>query len=209
MAGLKVVAPAFVEDAKALLLDALADPNPVLVFEHKQLYRSLKGMVPEGYYTEPLGKARVVREGDDATIISWSATVHDALRLAEEFEEDGISIEVIDLRTLVPWDVETVLNSVRKTSRALVVHEASLTGGFGGEVASRIAQDAFDFLDAPVMRVGALDTPVPFAKGLERQYLPTERLREKLEELLEYDASLAVRLAADATLSEIGPPAAA
>ena len=128
----------------------------------------------------------MLREGDDATIVSWSATVHDALRLAEELEEDGVSIEVIDLRTLVPWDVETVLASVRKTNRALVVHEASLTGGFGGEVAARIAQDAFDFLDAPVMRVGSLDTPVPFAKGLERQYLPADRLREKLEELIAY-----------------------
>ena len=108
------------------------------------------------------------------------------IRLADELAEDGISLEVIDLRTLVPWDVETVLTSVRKTSRALVAHEASMTGGFGGEVAARIAEDGFDFLDAPVMRVGALDTPVPFAKGLERQYMPGGRLREKIEELLEY-----------------------
>lgn len=184
--GLKVVAPAFPEDVKGLLVAAIEDQNPVIFFEHKQLYRSLKGSVPTGYYNLPIGKARVVRTGTDATIVSWSATVHDALRVAEELSQNGISIEVIDLRTLIPWDVETVLASVQKTSRALVLHEAPTTGGFGGEVAARIGENAFDFLDAPVMRVGALDTPVPFAKGLEQQYLPTSRLRKAVEKLLAY-----------------------
>lgn len=186
IAGLKVVAPATPADAKGLLLAAIDDPNPVLFFEHKLLYRSLKGDVPTGFYHEELGKARVVREGSDATIVAWSAMVHEALRVADEMAKDDISIEVVDLRTLIPWDVETVLESVAKTSRVLVLHEASTTGGFGGEVAARIAQDGFDYLDAPVTRVGALDTPVPFAKGLEKQYMPGARLQQALEDLLDY-----------------------
>ena len=186
IAGLKIVAPATVEDAKGLLLAAIDDPNPVIFFEHKQLYRSIKGDVPKGFYKEPLGRARVVREGTDLTIVAWSAMVHEALRAAEAFAEEGVSIEVIDLRTLIPWDVDTVLDSVEKTSRVMVLHEASTTGGFGGEVAARIAQDGFDFLDAPVTRLGALDTPVPFAKGLEKQYMPAARLQSALEDLLDY-----------------------
>ncbi len=185
VAGLKVVAPATPRDAKGLLLAAFQDGNPVLYLEHKFLYRSTKGAVPEGYYTEPIGPARVARDGSDVTIVTWGVGVTWALDAADRVAEQA-SVEVIDLRTLLPWDQETVLASVRKTSRALVLHEAPLTGGFGAEVAARIGQDAFGWLDAPVTRVAGLDMPVPFSKALEEIYSPRGRLVAALEALIAY-----------------------
>jgi 2-oxoisovalerate dehydrogenase E1 component len=185
VAGLKVVAPATPRDAKGLLLAAFEDGNPVLYLEHKFLYRSTKGPVPEGYYTEPIGPARVARDGSDVTIVTWGVGVTWALDAAERVAEQA-SVEVIDLRTLLPWDHEAVLASVRKTTRALVLHEAPLTGGFGAEVAARIGQDAFGWLDAPVTRVAGLDMPVPFSKALEEIYSPKGRLLTALAELIAY-----------------------
>ncbi len=186
VAGLKVVAPATPYDAKGLLLAAFEDNNPVLFLEHKFLYRPIHGHVPHGFYTVPLGRATVAREGRDATVIAYGVSVSWAMHAAEVFHDSGYSVEVIDLRTLLPWDVDTVLASVRKTHRALVVHEAPLTGGFGGEVAATIAQEAFEWLDAPVARVAALDTPIPAAKELERFFEPKDRLEPALRQLLEY-----------------------
>jgi 2-oxoisovalerate dehydrogenase E1 component len=186
VAGLKVVAPATPYDAKGLLLAAFEDNNPVLFLEHKFLYRPIHGHVPHGFYTVPLGRATVAREGRDATVIAYGVSVSWATHAAEVFHDSGYSVEVIDLRTLLPWDVETVLASVRKTHRALVVHEAPLTGGFGADVAATIAQEAFEWLDAPVARVAALDTPIPAAKELERFFEPKDRLEPALRQLLEY-----------------------
>ncbi|MBM3410823.1 MAG: dehydrogenase, partial [Bacteroidetes bacterium] len=152
--GLKIVYPSTPAEAKGLLLTAFEDPNPYLFFEHKALYRSISGPVPEGYYTLPVGQARVVRTGNDATIVTYGMGVHWAL---EAIEELGCDVELIDLRTLLPWDQDTVLESVRKTGRVLVLHEDCLTGGIGGEIAAVIADQAFRFLDAPVMRHGAMD----------------------------------------------------
>jgi 2-oxoisovalerate dehydrogenase E1 component len=186
VAGLKVVAPATPYDAKGLLTAAFEDGNPVLYLEHKLLYRSSRGAVPSGWYTLPLGQASVAREGTDATIVTYSVGVSWALDAAERLAEEGRKVEVIDLRTLLPWDRETVLRSVRKTGRALVLHEAPTTGGFGGEVAAVIGSEAFDALDAPVSRLGALDTPVPFSKALEEVFSPRARLLPALRALLAY-----------------------
>jgi 2-oxoisovalerate dehydrogenase E1 component len=186
VAGLRVIAPATPEDAKGLLLASFAEPNPVLFLEHKLLYRSLKGPVPEGYFTTPIGKARIAREGADLTIVSYGSAVHWALDAAEVLAREGVEIEVIDLRTLLPWDKETVLASVRKTAKALVLHEAPLTGGFGAEVAATISQEAFDDLDAPVTRLGGSDTPIPFAEALEEMLSPKPDLLKTLRRLLEY-----------------------
>jgi 2-oxoisovalerate dehydrogenase E1 component len=186
VAGLRVVAPATPEDAKGLLLAAFAEPNPVLFLEHKLLYRSLKGMVPDGYFTTPIGKARIVRPGQDLTIVAYGIAVRWALDAASTLAADGVEIEVIDLRSLLPWDKETVLGSVRRTSRALVLHEAPLCGGFGGEVAATIAQEAFDDLDAPVTRLGGSDTPIPFAEALEEMLSPKPDLLPTLRRLMEY-----------------------
>jgi 2-oxoisovalerate dehydrogenase E1 component len=186
VAGLKVVAPATPYDAKGLLTAAFEDGNPVLYLEHKLLYRSARERVPSGWYTLPLGQARITRGGTDATIVTYSVGVSWALEAAERMAGEGRSIEVIDLRTLQPWDRETVLASVRKTGRALVLHEAPTTGGFGGEVAAVIGAEAFDALDAPVSRLGALDTPVPFSKALEEVFSPRARLLPALRELLAY-----------------------
>ena len=186
VAGLKVIAPARPYDAKGLLLAALEDGNPVLYLEHKLLYRSARGRVPPGHYTVPIGQAHVAREGRDATVVSYGIGVVWALAAAAELSREGHEIEVIDLRTLMPWDRETVVRSVAKTSRCLVLHEAPLTGGFGGEIAATVGREAFEWLDAPVCRVGALDTPVPFAKPLEAIYSPQGRLVPALRELLAY-----------------------
>lgn len=182
--GLKVVYPAFPNDAKGLLLQSFEDPNPVMFFEHKKLYRSISGRIPKGYYTIPFGKARVVKEGEDLSIISYGWGVHQAMEIATSFPEH--SIEVIDLRTLIPLDEETMYQSVKKTGKVLVLHEDTLTGGFGGEIVARITENCFEHLDAPVLRLGALDTPVPFAESLEQNFLPFHRLREKVEFLLSY-----------------------
>lgn len=170
--GLKVVCPATPEDAKGLLVTAIEDPNPVLFFEHKHLYRRIKGEVPDERYTVPFGKARIHRAGDDVTVITWGAMVWTAAEAAERLASDGVSVEVIDLRTLIPWDRETVLESVRRTSRALVLHEDTRTGGFGAEILATVAEEAFEDLDAPLRRIAAPDTPVPFSPPLERAFIP-------------------------------------
>jgi 2-oxoisovalerate dehydrogenase E1 component len=186
VAGLKVVAPATPADAKGLLLSAFLDGNPVLYLEHKALYRSSRGPVPAGRHMVPIGRARIARPGTLATVVSYGVAVGWALEAAERLAADGIEVEVLDLRTLQPWDQETVLGSVRRTGRVLVLHEAPLSGGFGGEVAATIASAAFEFLDAPVQRLGALDTPVPFSKKLEEIFMPRGRLLDALRALLRY-----------------------
>ncbi len=186
VAGLKIVAPATPYDAKGLLIAASEDGNPVLFMEHKWLYRSLKGRVPEGRYRIPIGRARRVRQGRDATVVAYGVAVHWALDAAAALASEGRAIEVIDLRSLLPWDSGMVLESVKQTGRCLVVHEAPLTGGFGGEVAAVVARDAFAWLDAPVERLGALDTPVPAAQALEEIFSPKARLLPALRALLAY-----------------------
>lgn len=181
--GLKIVYPSNPYDAKGLLLAAFEDPNPYLFFEHKAMYRSISGQVPEAYYTVEVGKAAVVQEGTEATLITYGMGVHWAL---EAVAEMGASVEIIDLRTLLPWDRETVLNSVRKTGKAFVLHEDTLTGGIGAEIAAVIAEEAFQWLDAPVMRHGSLDTPVPFAVPLEQQFLGVDRFKMQLNRLLSF-----------------------
>ncbi len=184
VAGLKVVAPATPFDAKGLLLASFEDGNPVLFLEHKGLYRSAKGPVPAGHYTVPLGVARIAREGTDATVVTYGVGVVWALQAAETLAAEGFSVEVIDLRTLLPWDVATVATSVRKTSKALVLHEAPVTGGFGGEIATTISAECFQDLDAAVVRLGGLDMPVPFSKALEEIFMPKARLLDTLRGLL-------------------------
>ena len=176
-AGLKIVCPATATDAYGLLRSAIRDPNPVVFCEHKFLYRRVKEEVATGGTDGtlvPLGKARVTRPGDDLTIVTYAATVQLALAAADRMAEEDVSVEVIDLRTLIPFDRETVLESVKRTGKVLIVHEDNLTGGFGAEVAAIIAEDAFEYLDAPVRRVAAIDTPIPFAPPLEREYMPLE-----------------------------------
>jgi 2-oxoisovalerate dehydrogenase E1 component beta subunit len=171
--GLKCVCPATPADAKGLLASAIEDPNPVLFFEHKHLYRRIKDEVPDERYTIPLGEARIHRAGDDLTVVTWGAMVWSAAEAAARAERDrGLSVEVVDLRTVLPWDREAVLASVRKTSRVVVLHEDTRTGGFGAEIAATIAEEAFEDLDAPIRRIAAPDTPVPFAPALEKAYLP-------------------------------------
>ncbi|MBI2710074.1 MAG: dehydrogenase E1 component subunit alpha/beta [Actinobacteria bacterium] len=185
--GLKVVAPATPADAKGLLLAALRDPDPVLFLEHKLLYRSAVGPVPEGHADVPIGRARVARAGDAATVVTWGAGVGWALEAAGAVsDEDGAEVEVVDLRSLVPWDRALVLACVRRTGRALIVHEDWQTGGFGGEIASVVADEAFADLDAPVRRVGALDTPVPFSKALEALHSARHRVLPALRAVLAY-----------------------
>jgi 2-oxoisovalerate dehydrogenase E1 component beta subunit len=185
--GLKVVCPATPADAKGLLVEAIQDPNPVLYFEHKHLYRRIKDEVPDERYTVPFGEARVHREGDDLSVITWGAMVYTADEAAQKLEEEGVSVEILDLRTLAPWDKEAVLRSVEKTSKALVLHEDTLTGGFGAEIAATIAQEAFENLDAPVRRVAAPDTPVPFAPVLEKAFIPqVDDVVAGLKELADY-----------------------
>jgi 2-oxoisovalerate dehydrogenase E1 component len=186
VAGLKVVQPATPFDAKGLLLAAFEDGNPVLYLEHKLLYRSSKGPVPDGYYTVPIGRARIARQGADATVVTYGVGVSWALDAAEQLARDGKAVEVIDLRSLLPWDREMVFESVKKTSRVLVLHEAPLTGGFGGELAAAIGEALFEWLDAPVMRLGGLDIPVPFSKALEEIYMPKSRVLGALQHLLAY-----------------------
>jgi 2-oxoisovalerate dehydrogenase E1 component len=182
--GLKIAYPAFPTDAKGLLLTAFEDPNPVMFFEHKALYRSITETIPDDYYTIPFGKAKLLREGSDVTIVSYGLGVHWALETLNENET--ISADLIDLRTLAPLDIETIFESVKKTGRVIVLHEDTLTGGIGGEIASLITENCFEYLDAPVMREGSLDTPVPMNADLEVNFLPKERFREKLKALLNY-----------------------
>ena len=183
--GLKVVAPSTAEDAKGLIASAIRDPNPVIYLEHKHLYRRVKGEVPEGRYETPIGEARLAREGSDLTVIAYGAMVHTALEATEDL--DGASVEVLDLRTLQPLDTEAILRSVRKTSKVVVLHEATRSCGVGAEVASIVAEQAFEDLDGPVVRVSAPDVPIPFSPPLERAVLPqVDDVKEACRELLAY-----------------------
>ncbi len=182
--GLKVVYPATPYDAKGLLAAAIADPNPVMFFEHKFLYRTLSAQIPDDYYTVPIGKARQVSVGEDISIITYGTGVLWAEQLAIAMPD--VSFDVVDLRTLLPYDKEAVLASVQRTGKVVVLHEDTLTGGIGGELAAVIAAEAFQWLDAPVVRVASLDTPVPFALPLEAQFLPAGRLQEAVEQLIAY-----------------------
>jgi len=186
--GLKVVAPATAYDAKGLLKSAIRDNNPVLYFEHKYLYRRVKDDVPEGEdVIVPIGKAAIRREGHDITVVTYGSTVHSCMDAAEEISKEGAEVEVIDLRSLLPFDKEAVLNSVRKTSRLVVVHEDTLLGGFGGEVVALVADEAFQYLDAPIKRVAALDTPTPYSPPLENYFLPNSaKIKKSIEQVLAF-----------------------
>ena len=173
--GLKVVAPATAYDAKGLIKAAIRDDNPVIFFEHKFLYRRIKEEVPEEDYVVPLGQAVVRREGSDITVITYGAMVWTALEAAEQLEKEGLSLEVVDLRTLLPYDEQTVLASVRKCSKVILLHEDTRTGGMAGELAALIAEKAFEDLDGPIVRVTAPDTPVPYSPPLEEYFLPSAR----------------------------------
>ena len=185
--GLKVVYPSTPYDAKGLLKSAIRDNNPVLFFEHKFLYRRIKETLPAEDYTVPLGKAVVRREGTDVTIVSYAAMAHSSLEAAQALAKEGIEAEVIDLRTLLPLDRETIVNSVKKTNKLLVVHEDTRTGGIAGEIAAVVFEEAFDDLDAPVRRVTSLDTPVPYSPPLEERFLPNvAKITEAARELAKY-----------------------
>jgi 2-oxoisovalerate dehydrogenase E1 component beta subunit len=185
--GLKIVCPATPEDAKGLLVSAIEDPNPVLFFEHKHLYRRIKAEVPDERYATPFGEARIHREGKHVSVITWGAMVYTAAEAAEKLESEGLSVEVVDLRTLIPWDVDAVLASVRKTSKVLVLHEDTRTGGFGAEIAATIAERAFEDLDGPVKRLAAPDSPVPFSPPLEKTFIPqVEDVATEVREIAEY-----------------------
>jgi len=173
--GLKMVEPSSAYDAKGLLKAAIRDDDPVLFFEHKYLYRRIKDDVPDEDYVVPIGKAAIKRAGSDLSIITFGAMVHVALEAASTLDFDGVQAEVIDLRTLAPLDRETILATVRKTNRVLLLHEATRTGGIGGELAAIIAEEAFDDLDAPITRVASMDTPVPYAPTLEAAFQPDAR----------------------------------
>jgi 2-oxoisovalerate dehydrogenase E1 component beta subunit len=185
--GLKVVYPSTAYDAKGLLKSAVRDNNPVLFFEHKFLYRRIKQEIPESDYTVPIGKAVVRREGRDLTILSYGAMAHTSLEAATQLAQEGIDAEVIDLRTLLPLDRETILASIKKTNRLLVVHEDTRTGGIAGEIAAVVCESAFGDLDGPIMRVTGLDTPVPYSPPLEERFLPNvEKVAAAVRELAKY-----------------------
>ena len=185
--GLKVLCPATPEDAKGLLISAIEDPNPCLFLEHKHLYRRIKAEVPDQRYTTPIGKARIHREGTDVSVITWGAMVYTAEEAAAKLDSEGVSAEIVDLRSILPWDREAVLASVRKTSKVLVLHEDTRTGGFGAEIVATIAEEAFEDLDAPVKRITAPDTPVPFSPPLEKAFIPqVDDVVAGLRELAEY-----------------------
>ncbi len=182
--GLKVVYPAFPADAKGLLNTAINDPNPVLFFEHKGLYRSVYGDVPEDYYTLPFGEASILKTGESVSIVTYGAGVHWALETLEKHSE--VDADLIDLRTLQPLDTETIYKSVQKTGRLLILQEDSLFGGIASDISALVMENCFEYLDAPVKRVGSLETPIPFAKNLEAEYLPKQRFEKELLNLLEY-----------------------
>ncbi len=186
--GLKVIAPATPYDAKGLLKSAIRDNNPVICLEHKKTYRLVRGEVPEEEYTLPIGKADIKRTGESITLVSYGLMLHYCLEAAEQVSQQGIDVEVVDLRTLTPLDTETVLESVKKTGRLLIVHEDNITGGVGAEVAAIAAAEAFEFLDAPISRLCGPDVPtMPFAETLENAYMPnTEKVAEALRNLAAY-----------------------
>lgn len=182
--GLKVVYPAFPYDAKGLLTASFEDPNPVMFFEHKGMYRSIKQEIPDDYYTLELGKAKLIDEGNDVTIVTYGMGVHWAMDVLANNTE--ISADLIDLRTLVPLDKETIFSSVKKTNRVIILHEATMFNGIGGELSALITENCFEYLDAPIKRVASLDTPVPFVGQLEEQFMPQQRFEEALKELVNY-----------------------
>jgi 2-oxoisovalerate dehydrogenase E1 component len=182
--GLKVVYPSNPFDAKGLLNASIEDPNPVLFFEHKFLYRSLKAEIPNDYYTVEIGKASIEKSGNQLSVITYGMGVHWAKNYTAEYPE--ISLEIIDLKTLLPLDLDTIYKSVRKTGKVIVLHEDCMTGGIGGEIAALITENCFEHLDAPVKRVASLDTPVPFTSSLENQFLPIDRFSQAISELLAY-----------------------
>ena len=182
--GLKIVYPSNPKDAKGLLNAAIADPNPILFFEHKAMYRSISDSVPSDYYTTDIGKASLAKEGTDISIITYGMGVHWAFDLLEKRKD--ISADVLDLRTLLPWDQVAVERTVKKTNRVLILHEDNLNGGIGAEIAAWISEKCFKYLDAPVMREGSLDTPVTFSKELEENYLPKKRMEEKVDALIRF-----------------------
>jgi len=182
--GLKVVYPSHSYDAKGLLNASIEDPNPVMYFEHKYIYRTFSEEIPEDYYTIELGKAKIRSIGSDVTIITYGLGVHWALDVVKSFKND--SIEIIDLNTLVPWDKQLVFNSIKKTGKVLLLSEDTLINGFIGEISATISEEIFEYLDAPIIRVGSLDTPVPFSNNLEKGFLSNSRLKEKLKKLIEY-----------------------
>ncbi|MCB9334732.1 MAG: dehydrogenase [Flavobacteriales bacterium] len=182
--GLKVVYPAFPYDAKGLLTASFEDPNPVIFFEHKALYRSITQEIPDDYYTLELGKAKLIREGEDITIVTYGMGVHWALEILDK--NPDINADLVDLRTLVPLDTETIFNSVKKTNRVIILHEATMFNGIGGELSALITENCFRYLDAPVKRVASLDTAVPFINQLEQNFLPKSRFEEALLELMEF-----------------------
>jgi len=182
--GLKVVYPSNPYDAKGLLCASLEDPNPVMFFEHKNLYRTMKDFIPDDYYTVEIGKASMVREGSDLSIITYGMGVHWATEVLNELSD--VQADIIDLRTLLPWDKETVRTSVTKTNKVIIMHEDTLTGGIGGEISAWISEHCFEHLDGPVIRVASLDTAIPFAPTLEQNFLPNGRLKEAIERLLKF-----------------------
>ncbi|MCL4113450.1 UNVERIFIED_CONTAM: hypothetical protein GTU68_008701 [Idotea baltica] len=181
--GLKVVYPSNAIDAKGLLISAIIDPNPVLFFEHKAMYRSVSGKVPEEKYTIEIGKARIARKGTACSIITYGLGVHWAIEVLEELNIDG---EVLDLRSLQPLDYDAINETVRKTNRVILLHEDAMFGGIGADLSAYIAEHLFEHLDAPLLRVASLDTPIPFNKKLEDAYLPKKRLRESIAKIMEY-----------------------
>jgi len=185
--GLKIVCPSTAYDAKGLMKAAIRDDDPVLYFEHKFLYRRIKEELPEEDFIVPIGKANIRREGADLSIISYGAMVYTALDAAEELAQEGIDVEVLDLRSLLPLDVEAILETARKTSKVIVLHEATLTGGPGGEIVARIAEEAFEYLDGPIVRIAPPDTPVPYSPPLEEAFLPqVSDVVAKVRELAAY-----------------------
>ena len=185
--GLKIVVPATPKDAKGLMIAAIRDPDPVIFLEHKFLYRRIKEDVPEGDYTTPIGEARIAQSGEDVSIITYGAMVHSSLEAAQIVAEEGLSVEVLDLRTLLPMDRARILETVKKTGRVLIVHEATKTGGPGGEIAALIAEHAFLHLDAPIVRVAPPDTPVPYSPPLEEFFLPNaSKIADAVRALAEY-----------------------
>lgn len=185
--GLKIVAPATAYDAKGLIKAAIRDDDPVLYFEHKFLYRRIKEDVPEGDYVVPIGKAALRREGGDVTVITYGSMVHVALESAAALETEGVQVEVVDLRTLLPLDEEAILTSAAKTGKIVVLHEDRRRGGIGGEISAIISEKAFEYLDGPVVRVASLDTPVPYSPPLEEAYMPNAaKLTSAIKDLVRY-----------------------